>query len=267
MARAYIGTSGWNYREWRGSFFPKDLPSKNWLSFYATRFDSVEVNYTFYRLPSKEACAAWYDQTPSKFRFAVKASRYITHIRRLRDARESWNGFLERVDALKEKLGPVLLQFPANFRASEANLESVDEFLGYASRDGSRRLALEFRDRSCFESQMLQLLRSHRAALVISHSSRYPLPEVSPTSDFMYFRFHGPKEMFASSYSAAQLRNWAIKMKGFLATRRDVYAYFNNDAGGHAPRDAHALLQHLQFRGRESRTRAKKNLLASAGRR
>ena len=187
--------------------------------------------------------------------------------KRLRDARESWNGFLEPVDALKEKLGPILLQFPANFRATDANLESVDEFLEYASRDGARRLALEFRDRSCFDSKMLRLLRSHRAALVISHSSRYPLPEVSPTADFMYFRFHGPKEMFASSYSAAALRNWAITMKGFLGRRRDVYAYFNNDAGGHAPRDAQALLQQLQFRGGEPDTRARRYLRASGSHR
>ena len=253
MARAYIGTSGWNYRDWRGRFYPEKLPTKRWLSFYATRFDSVEINYTFYRLPSKEACAAWYQQTPDQFRFVVKASRYITHIKRLRDVQKSWDDFLERVDSLKHKLGPILLQFPANFRASEANLESVDEFLRYASRDDSRRLALEFRDRSCFESKMLRVLHKHRAALVIPHSTRYPLPEISPTSDFMYFRFHGPKEMFASSYSTAELRHWARAMNSFLSRRRNVYAYFNNDAGGHAPRDAQALLQQLQFRGSQSR--------------
>jgi uncharacterized protein YecE (DUF72 family) len=266
MARAYIGTSGWNYREWRGSFYPEKLPTAQWLSFYATRFDTVEINYTFYRLPSKDACAAWYDQTPDKFRFVVKASRYITHIRRLRDSQDSWNDFVERVEALKHKLGPILLQFPANFRASEANLESVDEFLGYASR-GSR-LALEFRDRSCFDARMLRVLRKHRAALVIPQSSRYPLPEVSPTSDFMYFRFHGPKEMFASSYSGAELRDWAKTMNSFLARRRDVYAYFNNDAGGHAPRDAQALLQYLQSLGRhQSRATVRKNMLASGAHR
>ena len=267
MARAYIGTSGWNYRDWRGSFYPENLPTKRWLSFYATRFDSVEINYTFYRLPSRDACAAWYEQTPDQVRFVVKASRYITHIKRLRDVQKSWDDFLERVDALKLKLGPILLQFPANFRASEANLESVEEFLEYASRDKSRRLALEFRDRSCFDPKMLRILHRHRAALVISHSTRYPLPEISPTSDFMYFRFHGPKEMFSSGYSGAELRHWARAINSALGRRRDVYAYFNNDAGGHAPRDAQALLQQLQFRGRDSRTKVKKNLLASDGRR
>jgi len=267
MARAYIGTSGWNYRDWRGSFYPEGIPTRRWLPFYATRFDSVEINYTFYRLPTKDACAAWYDQTPEKFRFVVKLSRYITHIKRLRDAEESWDDFVERVAALKHKLGPILLQFPANFRASAANLDSVDEFLGYASRDHSRRLALEFRDRSCFDSKMLRVLHRHRAALVISQSSRYPLPEVSPTADFMYFRFHGPKEMFASSYTGTELRHWANAIKSFLGKRRDVYAYFNNDAGGHAPRDAQTLLQQLQIGGRESRSRVLKKMLASSARR
>ncbi|HKN12750.1 MAG TPA: DUF72 domain-containing protein [Candidatus Binatus sp.] len=262
MARAYIGTSGWNYRHWRGTFFPEELPTKQWLSFYASRFNSVEINYTFYRLPSKEACEAWYRQTPEKFRFVVKASRYITHIKRLRNVHESWHDFLDRVLVLKEKLGPILLQFPSNFRASESNLESVAEFLEYAGRADSRRLALEFRDRSCFEKEMMAVLRKHRAALVISHSSRYPVPEVNATSDFMYFRFHGPKEMFASSYSDAELREWATTMNAFLGRRRDVYAYFNNDAGGHAPRDAQVLLQQLQSSGHESHTKVKKNLLA-----
>lgn len=253
MSRAYIGTSGWNYRDWRGSFFPDDLSTKLWLSFYATRFDSVEINYTFYRLPSKETCEAWYRQTPEQFRFAVKVSRYITHIKRLRNVQESWDDFLQRIAALKEKLGPILLQFPSNFRASEANLQSVDEFLRYATRSSSRRLALEFRDNSCFGPEMLAILRKYRAALVISQSSRYPLPETMATSDFAYFRFHGPKEMFASCYSDAELCNWAKKIGAFLETRRDVYAYFNNDAGGHAPRDSKALLQKLPSGNRGSR--------------
>jgi uncharacterized protein YecE (DUF72 family) len=253
MSCAYIGTSGWNYRDWRGSFFPDDLSTKLWLSFYATRFDSVEINYTFYRLPSKETCEAWYRQTPAQFCFAVKASRYITHIKRLRNVQESWDDFLERVVRLKEKLGPILLQFPSNFRASEANLQSVDEFLRYANHGSARRLALEFRDDSCFGPEMLATLRKYRAALVISQSSRYPMPETTATSDFAYFRFHGPKEMFASAYSDAELLDWAKKMGALLETPRDVYAYFNNDAGGHAPRDSKALLQKLPSCSRESR--------------
>jgi uncharacterized protein YecE (DUF72 family) len=245
MASVYVGTSGWNYREWRGGFFPADLPTKRWLSFYASRFNSVEINYTFYRLPTKEICEAWYGQTPAKFRFVVKASRYITHIKRLRGARKSWDEFLERVLVLKEKLGPILLQFPSNFRASEATLQTIDEFLEYAGH-ASSRLAFEFRDRSCFSIEMLGLLRSHRAALVISQSSKYPLPESVATSDFGYFRFHGPREIFASSYFNADLERWANKMKTLLSAGHDVYAYFNNDSGGHAPRNAQVLIRKLQ---------------------
>src|SRR5215469_180563 len=248
MVHAYVGTSGWNYREWRGSFYPQDLPAKRWLAFYASRFDSVEINYTFYRLPSVESCEAWYRQTPETFRFVVKASRYLTHLKRLKDADEAWDGFLERVRPLREKLGALLLQFPSNFRASEANLERIDRFLGHATRRGSRRLALEFRDPSCFEDEMLAILKRHRAALVISHSSRYPVPEPCPTADFSYFRFHGPKKWCASAYSHNELRAWAAQIAAMLAGRRDVYAFFNNDAGGHAPRDAFSLLKILQER-------------------
>ena len=246
MAHAYIGTSGWNYRQWRGVFFADTHPMKQWLSYYASRFDSVEVNYSFYRLPSAKTCEAWYQQTPERFCFAMKASRYITHVKRLRDVREAWNTYLERVLVLKQKLGPILLQFPSNFRASEETLEAVDQFLGYAAPASSRGLALEFRDRSCFDQAMRAVLRKHRAALVISHSSRYPVPEVGATSDFVYFRFHGPGKMFASSYTDAELQTWAKTMKAFLERRRDVYAYFNNDSGGHAPRNAQALLRHLE---------------------
>lgn len=251
MAHAYVGTSGWNYREWREVFFPEDLAARKWLAFYATRFDSVEINYTFYRLPSEEACRAWYRETPPSFRFAVKASRYITHIKRLRDSREAWDGFLKPVKVLKEKLGPILLQFPSNFRATQTNLHSVDEFLAYAARR-STRLALEFRDQSCLGKEMTGILRKHRAALVLSHSSKYPMAGICPTSDFAYFRFHGPKQMFASGYSSAELRHWAKKIEAQLRAHRDVYVYFNNDAGGHAPRDAQTLLKNLPVRSRFS---------------
>jgi uncharacterized protein YecE (DUF72 family) len=250
VAHAYVGTSGWNYRDWRGVFFPDGLGTKKWLAFYATRFDAVEINYTFYRLPSKESCEAWYRKTPDDFRFVVKASRYITHIKRLRDANDAWDSFLERVNVLKEKLGAILLQFPSNFRSSEANLQSVDKFLEHAARDRARRLALEFRDRSCYEKEMLAILRRHRAALVVSHSSKCPVPEVTTTSDFAYFRFHGPQKLFASAYSNAALRAWAKRMRALMNTRHDVYAFFNNDSGGHAPRDAQTLLQYLQPRSR-----------------
>src|SRR5215469_7449016 len=115
MAKIRIGTSGWHYRAWRGSFFPDSLPAKEWLTFYASQFNSIEVNYSFYRLPSEQACGAWYLETPDDFIFTLKASRYLTHTKGLRDVREAWNAFVARVSILQHKLGPILLQFPSSF--------------------------------------------------------------------------------------------------------------------------------------------------------
>lgn len=230
MTGAHIGTSGWTYREWRGDFYPREVPLKKWLPYYASQFDSVEVNYSFYRLPTEQTCEAWYRETPDQFRFALKASRYLTHIKRIRDAHEAWDTFIGRVSILKHKLGPILLQFSSTFSASDVNLKSLDDFLDFAGRgDRRQRLAVEFRSDSCFGNAMLALLRRHRAALVISHSTRYPVPDIATTADFTYFRFHGPRKMFASSYSKPELCRWADQMRTLLRQRREVYAYFNND--------------------------------------
>ena len=242
---AYIGTSGWNYREWRPSFYPAGLPARQWLTYYASIFDSVEINYSFYRLPAIETCEAWYSQTPEHFRFAVKASRYLTHIKRLKDVEQPWGKFLGRIEILGDKLGPVLLQFPQHFEAIEANLKSVDQFLQMARRrNPAQRLAFEFREESCHDQAMCSLLRQYGAALVTAHSTRYPVADPEMSGSFAYFRFHGPREMFASSYASAELAGWAAQIR-HLEERGDVYAFFNHDSGGHAPRNAIALRQHL----------------------
>jgi uncharacterized protein YecE (DUF72 family) len=249
VGRAYIGTSGWNYREWRSSFYPAGLPSNRWLAYYAGRFDSVEINYSFYRLPSEDMCEAWYRHTPDHFRFAVKASRYITHIRRLKDVEEPWSKFLGRVEILRRKLGPVLLQFPAHFEANKTNLSVVDEFLNMARRRSpEQRLAFEFREHSCHGEAMCSLLRQYDAALVTAHSTRYPVAELpkARSASFAYFRFHGPREMFASSYSCAELAAWAAQIRFLMEESSDVYGFFNNDSGGHAPPNAIALKEHVQ---------------------
>jgi len=240
-----IGTSGWNYREWRGSFFPADLPARKWLAFYATHFNSVEINYSFYRLPSEQTCDGWYRQTPDDFRFALKASRYLTHIKRLADSRDAWDTFVTRVSILKDKLGAILFQFPSTYAASDNNLRAMADFLEYASRRAPvAELAMEFRNESCFGPAMLALLSRYGAALVVSHSSRYPIPELVETADFAYFRFHGPQAMFASAYSDRELSQWAVKIAALSRRKQSVYAFFNNDSGGHAPRNA-ATLQSL----------------------
>lgn len=155
--------------------------------------------------------------------------------------RKEWREFVGRTVELKEKLGPILLQFPPSFHATAENLRSVGDFLVDAAHAPSPRLAMEFRHDSCFGEKMLRLLRRHRAALVISHSSRYPVPKVIATGRFVYFRFHGPSELFASSYSDAELRAWGTQMKALLKKGFNVYAYFNNDVAGYAISNARTL--------------------------
>lgn len=246
MARLLIGTSGWSYSGWRGILYPQELASAKWLSFYAENFDTAEVNYSFYHLPRASTYQNWYRQTPERFVFALKASRVITHIKRLHEVRESWSMFIEGALGLKEKLGPVLMQFPPSFHATPENLERLGDFLEYANSGGTLRLALEFRHPSCFEAPTLTVLKRFGAALVIADSERYPAPEIAATAPFMYFRFHGPEAMFASSYSDRALRKWSRHMKAFLDDGVDVYAYFNNDVGGYAVLNARTLIRMLK---------------------
>lgn len=238
MARFYAGTSGWNYGNWRGSFYPQDLPSKKFLSFYATRLDSAELNYSFYHLPRVSTYENWYAQTPPGFVLALKLSRYITHIKRLNDVKQPWNDFIAGARTLKEKLGPILLQFPPTFRGDEEHVARVEEFLGYAAKDKALRLAFEFRHDSCYGAAMLSVLRRYRASLVIAHSSRFPVPEVIATGPFVYFRFHGPREWCSSCYSDQELGVWADRIRRFMKQGRDCYAYFNNDARADAAPNA-----------------------------
>lgn len=252
MAKFFVGTSGWNYYGWRGSFYPENLPSRQWLSYYAEHFGTTEVNYSFYHLPRSSTYQNWYSQTPDGFVFAVKASRLITHVKRLKNVDGEWTQFVEGALALREKLGPVLLQFPPSFHATAENLQLLDKLLTHPASPPSLRLAVEFRHESCFSKAAVALLCSHEAGLVISHSSRYPVPKAVATAPFVYFRFHGPAALFASSYSDAGLRRWGASMKAFLKEGRDVYAYFNNDVGGYALKNAQALARIVGCRGQAS---------------
>jgi uncharacterized protein YecE (DUF72 family) len=242
MAHFFAGTSGWNYRNWRGNFYPENLSPKKFLPFYAETFDTAEVNYSFYHLPKVTTYENWYAATPANFVFTLKLSRYITHIKRLNDVKQPWKEFLKGARALKEKLGPILLQFPPSFKGTEENLKRIEEFLAYASKD-KVRLAMEFRHDSCFAQPMLEILRRYEAALVIAHSSRFPVPEVMATGNFVYFRFHGPKEWCSSSYSEKQLREWGRRIKTFMHQGLDAYSYFNNDARADAAPNAKLLLE------------------------
>ncbi len=241
MAKILIGTSGWTYPSWRGTFYPEDLPSRRYLEFYAQEFPTAEVNYSFYHLPKPETYAKWAAQVPAEFLFSVKASRLITHTKRLKDVKESWETFVHNARSLDSHLGPILLQFPPSFRCERARLAA---FLKAAGSSGVK-LVFEFRHESWFTDEVYRLLRRHNAALCIADSPGYPRHDVL-TADFAYFRFHGRTDLFASRYSKAELAEEAKKIKRYLKDGLDVYVYFNNDAQGHAVENARMLRRLLK---------------------
>jgi uncharacterized protein YecE (DUF72 family) len=233
---AYVGCSGWNYTHWRGNFYERGLPASRWLERYARAFDTVEVNTTFYRLPRREAVARWVEQTPSGFCFAVKASRYLTHVRRLANIAPGIANFYERIQPLRDahRLGPVLWQLPENFHRDDARLAAALEVLPPG------RHAFEFRDPSWFVPEVYALLRASGVALVVGDHPRRPFQTFEATAPWRYLRFHHGRRGRRGNYSATELASWAERISSW---RRDgpVFAYFNNDWEGFAPRNALAL--------------------------
>jgi uncharacterized protein YecE (DUF72 family) len=241
-AKVYIGTSGWVYKDWGKKFFPKGLPASEHLPYLATQFNTVEVNASFYRLQPKANYERWRRLTPQPFRFAVKVSRYITHIKRMKAVGAAWNKFRRAAVPLKAKQGPFLFQFPSSFTGKEEEVRRIDGFLIRLRKKEPRlRVAIEFRHARCFETPMLDVLKRHRVALVFPNSSKYPpAPWIAP-ADFVYFRLHGPKKLFSSSYDDTELKAQAKMMKKFRREGKDVYVYFNNDQNANAPENARTL--------------------------
>jgi uncharacterized protein YecE (DUF72 family) len=241
LARLLVGTSGWTYASWSGTFYPRSLPSRQYLEFYAKEFSTTEVNYSFYHLPRSSTYEKWVSQVPDDFVFALKASRFITHVKRLVDVEEAWATFVQHALALSSHLGPILLQFPPSVRCNRTTLA---DFLRFAQRTAPTshplRLAFEFRHDSWFGKEIYALLRQYDAALCIADSPRYPRHD-RVTADFVYLRFHGRTELFASRYSEKELAEEAKEIKRYLRDGLDVYVYFNNDALGHAVENARAL--------------------------
>ena len=232
-----VGCSGWNYASWRqGVFYPARCPPRRWLAYYAGHFDTVELNATFYRLPTVKAVQGWVEQTPDDFVFAVKMSRYVTHVKRLRDLSPSLELFYSRIEPLvrSPKLGPVLWQLPPTFRRDDDRLA---EALGQLP-DG--RHAFEFRHPSWFVPEVTELLRRHGAALVIADR-----PEIRSfqtqelTTDWTFVRFHAGSRGRRGNYSEAELREWATRIRSWPVN--ESYIYFNNDWEGFAPRNASRL--------------------------
>jgi uncharacterized protein YecE (DUF72 family) len=235
-----IGCSGWNYKTWRGRFYPAALPSRKWLEYYSERFDTVEVNNTFYRLPERSTFAEWRRTVPSSFVFAVKASRYLTHMKRLRQPEEPLGRLFSRAHALERRLGPVLYQLPSN---SRIDLERLDEFLNALPRThAGRRLqhVVEFRDPSWYVAETFQLLESRSVALCLHDKSGSAVvePFVGP---FVYVRFHGTSGRYHGSYDARALTRWAHRLGEQAKDGRPVYAYFNNDPDAVAVSNAFGL--------------------------
>ena len=251
MGKLFIGTSGWVYSHWDGIFYPEDLPSKDKLKHFSKFFKTTEINYSFYHLPRPSTYQNWYNQTPADFIFAVKASRFITHIKRLSGVKEAWKQFLENALYLKEKLGPILFQFPPSFRATSENIKRLEDFLkilrGRTSIKGGStsknlKYAMEFRHKSWCDKKVYNLLKKYKIAWVIADSPSYPKAEVV-TADFIYIRMHGSKLLFSSKYTKKELSSLSQKIKKWLKQNLDVYVYFNNDAYGYAIENAKELLK------------------------
>jgi uncharacterized protein YecE (DUF72 family) len=241
MARpVHIGCSGWNYRDWRGAIYPEGLPARRWLERYAELFDTVEVNNTFYRLPSQSAVEGWVEQTPSGFVIAVKASRYLTHVKRLREMQRGAARYFEAIGPLASspKLGPVLWQLPANFKRDD---ERLGEALGQLPKG---RHCFEFRHPTWFVPEVYELLRRHGAALVIGDDPERPFQSHEITADWTYVRFHRGNRGRRGNYSKRELEDWKRRIAAWRSDV-EVFAYFNNDWEAFAPRNALWLAERL----------------------
>jgi uncharacterized protein YecE (DUF72 family) len=241
VSTARIGCSGWNYRDWRGVLYPPGCPTRRWLERYASRFDTVEVNATFYRLPSRQAVANWVAQTPPGFCFALKASRYLTHVRRLSNVEQGIETLEQRIAPLREagRLGPVLWQLPENFHRDDKRLEGLLRALP----DG--RHAIEFRHESWFSTDVLAALREHEVALVLADHPQRPFQSHEATASWRYLRFHYGSRGRRGNYSKRELDAWAQRIARW-SEGGELFAYFNNDWEGFAPRNASYLSERTE---------------------
>ncbi len=243
MARpVHIGCSGWNYRDWRGVLYPEGLPQRRWLERYGAVFSTVEINATFYRLPTEKAVATWAKETPDDFVFAVKTSRYMTHVYRLKEPKKGGTGlFFARLEPLVEsgKLGPVLWQLPENFKRDDARLSGALE-----RAPSGLRHAFEFRHPSWFDQGVYDILADHHAALVVGDSPKWPFQERKLTADWTYVRLHHGRRGHGGNYSKAELETWRRRIAAWRS-RAEVYAYFNNDWQAFAVRNARWLAKRL----------------------
>jgi uncharacterized protein YecE (DUF72 family) len=245
--RAWIGTSGWVYGDWRGRVYPPEVKDADRLAYFATRFPTVEINASFYRLPPRETFVKWRRQTPSSFCFAVKMSRYVTHVRRLREPGEGLERFWQAAGGLGPKRGPVLVQLPPTFRA---DVEVLERFLERLEPDS--KVAFEFRHESWDTDDVRRRLASAGVAWVLADRPGLVVP-LHVTATWSYVRFHQGRPA-SSGYPRAKLRRWADRLASMPV--EELFVYFNNDPGGAAVRDAETLTTLLSQRGVEVATAA-----------
>jgi len=239
--KAYIGTSGWNYKSWRKDFYG-GTPQKQWIRFCAERFTGIEVNGTFYKLPEKNTFKKWRDQTPETFRFAIKGHRYVTHNKKLLDVKESVIRCRESASPVGKRLAAVVWQLPAFLKKDTGLLE---KFLDALRHWKNTRHAIEFRHKSWFDDKVAECLRQHAVAVCMSDAPDWPMWQ-EVTTDLIYIRLHGHTRKYASNYAKPTLRKWATHIQRWLKENRHVHVYFDNDAEGAAPKNVLTLLEMLR---------------------
>lgn len=241
MGRLFLGTSGYSYKHWKGIFYPSNLPQSRWLEFYCQHFDTVELNVTFYRLPARKTFEGWYEKTPTGFCFAAKGSRFITHVKRMKDCQQPLRMYQENAAGLGEKLAVILWQLPPNIHY---NKERLAEFCRLLQGEYSeKRHVFEFRHDSWLQEECYDILISHGFALCIPLSPEYPRVELM-TAPFSYIRFHSGEVLGNSSYTDEELLQWATKIREWLK-ERDLYIYFNNDIFGYSIDNAKNLRNYI----------------------
>lgn len=238
----HIGTSGWHYKHWIGPFYPAEMRPPKMLRWYAERFDTVEINNSFYRLPAETAFETWCRATSPDFCFAVKASRYITHNRKLNDPESANEKFISLVERLGSRLGPILFQLPPSWKV---NAERLDQFLSALPR--THRYVVEFRNPTWNVTPVYEVLRRHNAAFCIHELGGFQSP-IEVTADFTYVRLHGPGSKYQGDYSDDILRIWAKRVEDWLRKLKHVFVYFDNDQAGFAPKNALQLKQMIEQR-------------------
>jgi uncharacterized protein YecE (DUF72 family) len=240
----HIGTSGWSYKHWKGIYYPPNLPARQWLSFYTNDFNTTEINSSFYRIPTIETVQSWISQVPQDFVFCPKMSRFLSHMKKLRSPEEPLERFFAVFEPMKNRMGPVLIQLPSYLHFNYDVAEYFYKLLATIYRD--YRFVMEVRHSTWLEEVSLTLMSKYNIGFVISQSGdRFPYSEMVTAQD-VYVRFHGPAELYASSYSNETLMSFAEKFRGWQAEDHNVWAYFNNDIFSYAPADAKRLIAMLK---------------------